>query len=187
MGGVGSAVSTNVSSMSINDFSIEEKKWDKRQRANLERAISFMSNEFGDIKDLIGPIRRRTSSTINAAALYDYNGTIKGDRATYFATDNYAGEDTVIHEFTHAITEEIASHYKELGYNSRDDVLSAMRTEVHQNLGMTERKYDGRKWADRPAEFLSRTMEGNASDRQGGSQSKESLKVIKNWFRKVRK
>lgn len=189
MGSVGTR--KNTSSMSVNDFQLEDKKWGKRERANFEKVIPFMSDNFGDIRDLIGNIYRRSSSTIHAAGLYDRDGAVKNERATYFATDNYASEEHLLHEFTHAITEEIASHYKELGYESRSDVLNAMRTEIHQNLGKEEGKYDGRTWRDRPEEFLSRFMEYNTSDRRAkgfkpGDISQETLKVIKKWFKKVR-
>ena len=179
--------------MTSTDFKIEEKKWNQRERRNLENALAFMSSEFGDIRDLIGGIYRRTSGTIHASGLMDRDGIQGKGRATYFATDSYADESTIIHEFTHAVTEEIASRYKELGYGSRRDVLSAMRTEVHDNLGKQERKYDGRKWADRPEEFLSRRMEVFAKDdstqtaQKASDEAKETLTVIKKWFRKVRK
>ena len=188
---MGSVGTSNTYKMTSADFKIEEKKWNPRERRNLENALAFMSSEFGDIRDLIGGIYRRTSGTIHASALMDRDGIQGKGRATYFATDNYADESTIIHEFTHAVTGEIASRYKELGYKSERDVLSAMRTEVHDNLGKTERKYDGRKWTDRPEEFLSRHMEVFAKDdytqtaHKASDEAKETLAVIKKWFRKV--
>lgn len=179
------SIGTVTSSMSIDNFKIEEKKWDARERKNLENAINFMSQEFGDISDLIGTIYKRSS--INASGLYDREGFHGRGRATYFDTGGFASEDLAIHEFTHAVTEEIANHYRELGYKNENEVFSAMRTEVHQNLGKEERKYDGRRWRDRPAEFLSRNLEGFESNERNhiSDESKETLKVIKKWFKKI--
>jgi len=184
MGSVGNNVTSR---MSINDFKIEEKKWYKRERENLESALGFMSREFGDIKDLIGTIYRRSSGLISASGRYDREGYMGRGRATYFATDNYASEETIVHEFTHAVTDEIASHYRQLGYKDEREVFSAMRTQVYNNLGKTEPKWDGRKWAHRPEEFLSRGMETfTRTDGQHASpEAKETLKVIKQWYKKV--
>lgn len=173
------------SSMNIGTFKIEEKKWDKRERANLENAINFMSKEFGDISNLIGTIYRRSESSIHAHAAHDHDGLYGRGRATYFSTGNYMSEETIIHEFTHAVTEHIASYYRALDYDTRSDLLSAMRTEIYTNLGETEPKYDKRKWRQRPEEFLSLTMEGKGSGND--KWSKETLKTIKKWYRRVNK
>ena len=184
---MGSIGNVTAPSMTISDFKIEEKKWDARERDNLEYALGFMSREFGDIKDLIGNIYRRSSSKINASALYDRDGYEGKGRATYFATDGYASEDNMLHEFTHAVTHEIAAHYKQLGFKSEGEVYSAMRSQVYSNLGKEEPKYDGRKWADRPNEFLSRGIEAytRADGNRATPEAKETLKVVKQWFKRI--
>lgn len=186
---MGSIGTVNTQAMSISDFKIEEKKWNQRERQNLENALAFMSKEFGNIKDLIGNIYRRTSSAISASGKYDREGYMGRGRATYFATDNYAREETIIHEFTHSITDEIASHYKQLGYKNEQEVFSAMRSQVYNTLSKEEPKWDGRKWAHRPEEYLSRNLEVfTVADRDhAGPEAKETLKVVKEWFRKVRR
>ena len=186
MGSVG-----QVSRMSISDFKIEEKKWDVRERQNLENAINFMSSNFGDIKDLIGTIYRRSLGS-NTGGEYDMDGLRGRGRATYFATSMYASEERIIHEFTHAVTEQISSYYRALGYDTRSDVLSAMRDEIRTNLGLPERKYDGRKWSDRPEEYLSNNMElfGDWRYKEGGRNAKnaeEALRVIKKWYNRTKR
>lgn len=184
MGSVGKNSAT--SSMKVSDFNIEQKKWDKREQRNLENAVNFMSDEFGDIRDLIGKVLKRS---INTPAFYDREGSSGRGRATYF-NNHFITEDTIIHEFTHSVTEEIASNYNSLGYGSREDVLKAMRSEVYSNLGRQEPKYDGRKWSDRAEEFFSHHMQEYAKDEYSrrsiiSDEAKETLKTVKKWFKKI--
>lgn len=177
------------SSMQSSDFKLEEKKWSEREKRNFDDAVNFMSENFGDIKDLIGTVYRRTGSW---QALHDRTGALGRGRATYFHTSNYASTELILHEFTHSVTEEIAEHYKQLGFNSRDEVLKAMRSQVYKNMNKQEPAWNNKNWSHRPEEYLSNRMESFAPDeytRQprkiSGTEHKEVLKVIKEYYAKL--
>lgn len=196
-------------SMSIHDYKLEDKKWGRRQGfakfnrelENLESGIAFMSENFGDIRDLTGNIYLRNG---NNPAWYDPEGINGRGRATYFGTSSYVDEGTVVHEMTHAVTTAIAKQYKKLGYKSEKEVYAAMRSEIHKNLGKAEKSYDGRKHDDRPEEYLSNALEGYGEYREHqraykrdpegykafanesvNNESKEALKVIKKYYKQL--
>ena len=94
----------------------------------------------------------------------------------------------MVHEFTHAVTEHIASYYRAMGYDTRSDVLAAMRSEVYKNQGHEEPKWDNRKWSSRPEEFLSRNMEGLADTKTARDTTTQEVRAtIKKWYRRVQK
>ena len=196
--------------MTLDNLNYEKKKWDKRKSPyanrnreldNLDSGLAFIDENFGDVRDLIGTVYIRNIS--GYPGLYDRQGYQGKGRATFFSGADHIGEDTIIHEFTHAITDEIASHYKELGFNSEREVFEAMRREVLESLGeVADRKYDGRKWADRPQEFLSYNVEHFGHNRQGkrewdavstgreykssvSPRAKRTLEIIKKWWKKI--
>lgn len=188
------------SSMSTNDFTIEDKKWSNSERYNLDNAVSFMSSNFGDITDLTGDhIYRRGSGVIgNAAGMYTRDGLAgrREGRCIYFSTNGYASEGEIIHEMTHAVTMEISTHYRELGYGHEDEVYSAIRSEVYSRLGIAEPVWDGRSYRQRPEEWLSYNMQNfEILSNKDIAESSEYLMsdnmivmtrdVIQEWFRLI--
>ena len=177
------------SSMNASEFKLEQKKWSEREKRNFNDAVNFMSENFGDIKDLIGTVYRRAG---NWSGLYDRDGLEGRGRATYFHTSNYANTELILHEFTHSITEEIAEHYKQFGFNSRDELLRAMRSQVYRNMNKQEPAWNNKNWSHRPSEFFSRQMEAFAPDEHTRQPRKHSemyheevLKVIKEYYAKL--
>ena len=193
--------------MSLDTLKYEIKKWEKRQGYakrnreldNLKSGIEFIDENFGDVSDLVGQVLIRNGSW---SGLYDRDGLEGRGRATYFNGSMYIGEGLVVHELTHAISEEIADHFKELGFSHKEEVFAAIRSEVYANLGKTEPTYDNRKWADRSAEFISRRIEsygharedkrdalfnGNADYVDGPIplENAETLSVLKKWWKKI--
>ena len=170
----------------INNFKIEEKKWSKSELKDLQEVNEFMSKHFGHIEDLTGPLYRKGVGAIDGGhrGIYDRDGSFMGKgRGTYF-DKNYVNKELIQHEIMHAVTEEIASHYKELGFKNEDEVFKAMRSQVFQRIGKPEPTYDERKWADRAKEFLSRYTE-TIDDNTTAVLNLSTLSVIKDWYKKI--
>lgn len=201
---------TPTTSMSIKDYKLEDKKWGRRQGfakfnrelENLESGIAFMSENFGDIRDLTGNIYLRNGSW---SGLYDNANYMGKGVATYFNTGTFVGEDLVIHEMTHAVADAIVKQHKKFGYKSEDDMYRAMRSEVHKNLGKVEKKLDERHHHNQPIEYFSTVMEDYGRIREdkrqaqrnpegyknentpteAGVEAKEALRVLKKYYKQL--
>lgn len=160
-------IRNNKSSMSIEDFNLESKKWSPIEIKDFEKSISNFQRDFGNIRDLTGPVYRRNLGSGGSHGVtggeYDRDGERGKGRATYFATSGRATEGKINHEFTHAITEEIASHHKEFGYSSRNEMFKEMRSLFYVHIGEKEpdwiKMFGKNSWASRPEELFSRYME----------------------------
>ena len=155
------------SPMSVSDFNLEEKKWSPIEKRDFESSVAKFQRDFGNIRDLTGPVYRRNLGSGGAHGVtggeYDRDGQRGKGRATYFATSGRTTEGRINHEFTHAITEEITSHYKEFGYSSKKEMFEDMRSLYYVHIGEKEpdwkRIYSSNAWAARPEEFFSKAME----------------------------
>lgn len=152
--------------MSVEDFNLEAKKWSPIELRDFEKSLDNFQRDFGNIRDLTGPVYRRNlggGAHRVTGGEYDREGVRGKGRATYFATSDRATDRKINHEFTHAITEEIASHHKEFGYSSREEMFKEMRSLFFVYAGEKEpdwvRMYGKNSWAGRPEELFSRYME----------------------------
>lgn len=169
-------------SAGITKYKVNWNKFSAREKSGVERALKFMNSNFGDISNLIGEIKKKH---LKETAHHQHGNE---DRHTHFSTDSFASEEIALHEFTHAVTEEIASKYKKFGYNSREEALDGLLKEIDAQMGREHEKVDKRVYRTRPEEQISRIMESYTSERQGiSTEAVVTLDVLKKWHKKARR
>ena len=148
-------------------------------KRNIEEALKYMTKHFGDISEHTGIIQIKS---INNSGEMDYYGTREGIRATRFSTRyKIPSTDLGIHEFTHAITETIASQYKQLGYKDRQSVLDAIASDIRQEEGLSPKKWERKKWENRSEEYISNSLQGYYGNKPNDN---AALTVLKKWWKK---
>lgn len=140
-------------SFDIGKYNINDKKFRPREKANLEESLKWMEKHFGDFSEAAGEIKKKY---LGRGRVGEFDSDAKETR---FNTDSFATSEDMIHEFTHAVVEEMARNCKALGFKDRDEFLNTIRTEAYKAAGREEPKYDGRRWKDRAEEFPSRMIE----------------------------
>lgn len=174
-------------------YNINEKKWNKRERQNLDEALKFMEKHFGDISNETGEIKKKYLGK-TTGGMFEYGSDSqygKTPKQTLFNTDGFATSNTMVHEFTHAVADEMAHNYKKLGFKSYDDFYNSFRSDVYKKVGEQEPKHDGRKWSDRAVEFPAIHIENFfAISSMKGLQNEVSsatLSTLKQYWRKYKK
>lgn len=171
--------------MSASDFKLEEKKWSPNEKRDFESAIKSYSDKFGDMRDLIGTVYRRSISQTTGGE-YDRDGNRGRGRATYFGTSFRATREIINHELAHVITEEIVSHYKEFGYPDRQTMFKEMLSLYYVHRGEKEPDWDKafgkNSYYARPAEIFSRSME-NFGTEKGKNAEKTANFLLHYWKR----
>ena len=133
----------------ISKYDINEKKFKDREKQNLVTALKFMEDNFGDISEYTGQITKKYLQ--NAAGMHEHGGKYT-KRYTAFE-NSYTAANLMVHEFTHAVAEELAQNYKTFGFKDTNDFYENLRSEAYRAVNKDEPKYDGRKWKDRAIEF----------------------------------
>lgn len=182
MGSVGSSTTPDISNYQWN-ISKRYRYGDEAKR-NIEKALTYMTKHFGDISDSVGVIQIKS---INASGEMDYYGSREGIRATRFSTAYTVPQsDLGVHEFTHAITETIASQYKSLGFESRQQVLDTIASEVRKVEGLPEKKWERKRWENRSEEYISNALQYSyASHNESRRDNNPALTVLKKWWKKI--
>lgn len=168
------------------NYNINDKKWKPRERTNLDESLKWMEKQFGDISDATGEIKKKYMR--GAEGMHEHGFDLFGHvtpRQTLFNTDSFIGTDTFVHEFTHAVAEEMANNAKVLGFKSSEEFYDRLRTESYARAGLPEPKYDGRKWADRAVEFPAIQVQNKYL---GGTPLSESaLATLKQYWKRYKR
>lgn len=183
-------------SMSIKDFDLEDT-WTDEEKENLQKALDFISDNFGDVTDIVDGIYKSDKLDSSFHGLYDLNETYKKGKSIYINSKAFGDEDVFIHEFIHAVDEKITAQHKKFGYSFPWEFQSALRSEVYSNLGMAEPEYSSDNfWKDRPAEFFPIAIQAFSSTPKRGyvrrkdfkvsDKSNEALKVLKKYWKKIK-
>lgn len=163
-----------------------EKKWNDRSKQEFQKAADFMTEHFGDISDLTGPfylMGMEGRYLRGAAGRYDRYGVEGKGRAIYLA--DFGFESGIAqHEMTHAITEYIADHYKELGYNNRDEVFDAILSDLPEYEYVLKNR-DKRSYWTRSKEMISQDIEAMSKTNMP-ERNKKVLESVKKWYKKAR-